>query len=282
MFFSFFTVVRTIGTVAYTTTNDWDNSIFGMVNFLRNQYKEKHQKDKGKKGFKKEKEEEIEKLNNKIKHLENLNDVKQKTIEMYNRFNANLEISGFETGNEMKRGRFLNDMGLPSELLFDEEKASYPDNSCVLTDLGLPESLKFMNTLNGKKYNDCALEFKCSIYMVESKTPSSSKYSSPPALPSSEKLINVEEAPLVNGEEPKKEKKIFSFWKKNSTTISQLDHCDIEVQNKNNEVQNVEETSDTPPPSNPSTPTLLPEPDSQISCLETESTQKIETLSEST
>jgi hypothetical protein len=125
--------LKTIGTVAYTTTNDWDNSIFGMVNFLRNQYKEKHQKDKGKR---KEQEEELERLNDEIKHLENLNDAKQKTIELYKRFNANLEISGFESGNEMKRGRFLKDMGLPSELLFDEEKASYPNSCCVLTDLG--------------------------------------------------------------------------------------------------------------------------------------------------
>jgi len=51
LFFSFFSVVKTLGTIAYTTTNDWDNSIFGMVNFLKNQ---------AKKDFKREKDEEIE------------------------------------------------------------------------------------------------------------------------------------------------------------------------------------------------------------------------------
>jgi hypothetical protein len=119
--------------------------------------------------------------------------------------------------------------------------------------------------------------------MVESKTPSPSIYSSHLVLPSSEELIDVEEGPLLNGEGPKKGKKRFAFWKKNSKTISQLDHSDIAVQNKNKEVQNEEETSDTTPPSNPSipsTPTLLPEPDSQISCAG--STEEIELNKEET
>ena len=131
--------MRTIGTVAYTTTNDWDNSIIGMVNFLRSQYKENHPK------------------------------VERKDLET---FNADLKISGFETGNEIERGQYLTEMGLPLELLFDKEKASYPDKSCVLTDLSLAESFKFMKTLHGKKYNDSALQLKCSIYIIDSKIPS--------------------------------------------------------------------------------------------------------------
>merc|ERR1712179_601619 len=184
----------------------------GMVNFLKNQYKEKHQKAKTEMDLKMEKEEEIEMLNDKIKHLETLNDVKQKALDFHNRFNADLEISGFETGEDgMKRGRFLNDMGIPTELLFDKDKASFPDKSCVLTDLCLPESLSFMNTLNGKKYNDSPLNLNCSIYIEESKIPSSPNSPSIIPMPISEEL---EDTQLLNGDlqksmdekEPKKKK----------------------------------------------------------------------------
>jgi len=65
---------------------------------------------------------------------------------------------------------------------------------------------------------------------------------------------------------------MFSFLK--SKTASQIDNSenknDEEVQNTDAKIN--EETSDTPPPSCPSTPTLLPEPESQIS--DTESTQE--------
>ena len=274
----------------------------------------------------KEKEEEIEMLNDQIKHLVNLNDVKQKTIDFHNRFNADLEISGFETGEDgMKRGRFLNDNGIPSELLFDKDKASFPDKSCVLTDLGLPESLRYMNKLHGKKYNDSALNLNCSIYLGESKIPSSPNSPCIIPLPISEELEDVENTQLLNDDlqnsmnvkEPKKKRNSFLCWRSNSTA-SQLDHSDFELpdkineedventqllngdlkkrnilpflnsktasqldhsENKNNEevqqgeAKKIKDTiSATPPPSCPSTPTLLPEPDSQIS--DTESTQE--------
>jgi len=325
LFFSFCSVVKTLGTVAYQTTNDWENSIFGMVKVLKNQYKETHQKAKDKKDSKREKEEEIEMLNDQIKHLETLNDVKQKTIDFHSRFNADLEISGFETGEDgMKRGRFLNDNGIPSELLFDKDKASFPDKSCVLTDLGLPESLRYINKLHGKKYNDSALNLNCSIYIGESKMPSSPNSPSIMPLPISEELEDVENTQLLNGDlqksmnvkEPKKKKNSFLCWRSNSIA-SQLDHSDLELHNINNEedventqllngdlqkknrfpllkskttsqldhsenqndeevqqadAKNNKENGDTPPPSCPSSPTLLPEPDSQIS--DTESTQE--------
>jgi len=316
LFFSLCSVVKTLGTVAYTTTNDRDNSIFGMVNLLKNRYKETHKKAKA------TKEEEIEMLNDQIKRL---NEDKQKTIDFHNRFSADLKISGFETGNEIERLRFLKDMGLDPELLIDKDKASFPDKSCVLTDLGLPESLSFMNTLNGKKYNDSPLNLNCSIYIEESKIPSSPNSPSIIPLPNSEELEEVEDTQLLNDDlqksmnvkEPKKKKNGLLCWRSNSTS-SQLDDSDLELQNTNNEkdveqtqllngelkkqnrlpflksktasqldhsenendeeVQNTdaknnEDTSDTPPPSCPSSPTLLPEPESQIS--DTESTEEI-------
>ena len=231
MFFSFCTVVKTIGTVAYTTTNDWDNSIFGMVNSLRNQYKKKHQKVKGKKDLEMERQEEIEKLKSDMKHLETLIEVKQKSIDIYNSFNANLEISGFETGNENERGEHLNEMGLPLELLFGgNKKASYPDKSCVLTDIGLPEGVRFMKKLYGKKYNDSPLQISCSIYMTESKipspSPSPSKCLSITPLPRNEEMLEVEKTQLLNEELKStkmkrglnKGKTVFSLgcWRKSS------------------------------------------------------------------
>jgi len=315
LFFSLCSVVKTLGTVAYTTTNDRDNSIFGMVNLLKNRYKETHKKAKA------TKEEEIEMLNDQIKRL---NEDKQKTIDFHNRFSADLKISGFETGNEIERLRFLKDMGLDPELLIDKDKASFPDKSCVLTDLGLPESLSFMNTLNGKKYNDSPLNLNCSIYIEESKIPSSPNSPSIIPLPNSEELEDVEDTQLLSGDlqksmnmkEPKKKKNPLLCWRSSSTSF-QLDDSDVELQDKTNEsdVENTqllngdlkkknmfpflkskttsqldsdnktdeevhqeevkvnEETSDTPPPSCPSSPTLLPEPESQIS--DTESTQEI-------
>ena len=282
MFFSFCTVVKTIGTVAYTTTNDWDNSIFGMVNFLRNQYKEKHQKVKGKKDL------EIENLKGDIKHLQTLIEVKQKSIDIYNRFNAKLEISGFETGNENERGEHLNEMGLPLELLFGgNKKASYPDKSCVLTDIGLPEGVRFMKKLYGKKYNESPLQISCSIYMTESKipspSPSPSKCLSVTHLPSNEEMLEVENTQLLNEELKStkmkglnKGKTVFSLgcWRKSSKCSSQLDNSDFEKYKLNNEevpgagaeAQISEQISETPPPSYPNTPTL--EPDSEISCIE--------------
>jgi len=280
LFFSFCTVVKTIGTVAYTTTNDFDNSIFGMVNTLKDQYKKKHQKVKGKKDL------EIEKLKGDIKHLETLIEVKQKSIDIYNSFNAVLEISGFETGNENERGEHLNDMGLPLEILFGgKKKASYPDNSCVLTDIGLPESVRFMKKLYGKKYNDSPLQMNCSIYMAESKisspSPSTSTFSSVTPLPSSEEILDVEHTQLLNEELKStkmkglnKGKTVFSFgcWRKSSNNSSQLDNSDFEMFEQNNEEVSgedaivSEQSSETPPPSYPNTPTILP--DSEISCIE--------------
>merc|ERR1711860_140246 len=82
---------------------------------------------------------------------------------------------------------------------------------------------------------------------------------------------DVENTQLLNGDLQKKSR--FPFWR--SKTVPQLDHSenknDVEVQNT--DAKNNEETSDTPPPSCPSTPTLLPETESQIS--DTESTQEI-------
>ena len=243
LFFSFCSVVKTLGTVAYQTTNDWDNSIFGMVTFLKNRYKETNRrksiKANSKKNFRREKEEEIKMLNNQIKQLnedkqiltnekekakkefkreiKHLNEDKQKTIDFNNRFNANLKISGFETGNEMERGRFLKDVGIPPELLFD--KGSFTDKSCVLTDLNLPESLNFMNTLHGKKYNDNALDINCSIYIVESKIPSSPNSPSIIPLQISEEFEDDENTQLLNGDlqktmnvkETEKKKEQFSL-----------------------------------------------------------------------
>jgi len=294
LFFSLCSVVKTLGTVAYTTTNDRDNSIFGMVNLLKNRYKETHKKAKA------TKEEEIEMLNDQIKRL---NEDKQKTIDFHNRFSADLKISGFETGNEIERLRFLKDMGLDPELLIDKDKASFPDKSCVLTDLGLPESLSFMNTLNGKKYNDSPLNLNCSIYIEESKIPSSPNSPIIIPMPTSEELeentqlLNGDLQKSMNEKEPKKKKNYSLLCWRSSSTSSQLDDSDLKKQNRlpflkskttsqldhsenknDEEVQNTdakinEETSDTPPPSCPSTPTLLPEPESQIS--DTESTQEI-------
>jgi len=292
LFFSFCTVVKTIGTVAYTTTNDWDNSIFGMVNSLRNQYKKKHQKVKGKKDLEMERQEEIEKLKSDMKHLETLIEVKQKSIDIYNSFNANLEISGFETGNENERGEHLNDMGLPLELLFGgKKKASYPDNSCVLTEIGLPESVRFMKKLYGKKYNESPLQMNCSIYMAESKissqSPSPSKFSSVTPLPSNEEILDVENTQLLNEELKStkmkglnKGKTVFSFgcWRKSSNNSSQLDNSDFEMFEQNNEGVSgadavvSEQSSETPPPSYPNTPKIVP--DSEISCIESSEQSK--------
>jgi len=255
LFFSFCSVTKTLGTVAYQTTNDWDNSIFGMVTFLKDRYKETHQKAKTKKDFRREKEEEIKMLNDKIKQkaeakevfkrekeeeiemlndqIKHLNEDKQKSIDFNNRFNATLKISGFETGNEMERGRFLKDEGVPPELLFD--KGSFTDKSCVLTDLGLQESLSFINTLHGKKYNDCDLNLNCSIYIGESKIPSSPNLPRIMPLPISEEVTDVENTQLLNGDikekEPKKGKNKVPFWR--SKTASKLDHSDFELQNGN-------------------------------------------------
>jgi len=286
LFFSFCTVVKTIGTVAYTTTNDWDNSIFGMVNTLKDKYKEKHQKVKGKKDL------EIEKLKGDIKHLETLIEVKQKSIDIYNSFNADLEISGFETGNENERGEHLNDMGLPLELLFGgQKKASYPDNSCVLTEIGLPESVRFMKKLYGKKYNESPLQMNCSIYMAESKissqSPSPSKFSSVTPLPSNEEILDFENIQLLNEELKStkmkglnKGKTAFSFgcWRKSSNNSSQLDNSDFEMFEQNNEEVSgadavvSEQSSETPPPSYPNTPKIVP--DSEISCIESSEQSK--------
>jgi len=257
LIFSFCSVVKTLGTVAYQTTNDWDNSIFGMVTFLKDRYKETKAKKEEEEEIKmlndqikhlNEKEEEIKKLNDQIKHLhedkqilthqktrekeeeiemlndqlKHLNEDKQKTIDFNNRFNANLKISGFETGNEMERGRFLKDVGIPPELLFD--KGSFTDKSCVLTDLTLAESLDFMNTLHGKKYNDSALNINCSIDIVESKIPSSTNLPSIMPLPISEEATDVQHTQLLNGDikdkKAKKEENNFSVGRSKTDSNS--------------------------------------------------------------
>jgi len=298
LFFSFCTVVKTIGTVAYTTTNDWDNSIFGMVNSLRNQYKKKNQKVKGKKDLEMERQGEIEKLKGDIKHLETLIEVKQKSIDIYNSFNANLEISGFGTGNESERGEHLNEIGIPLELLFGgKKKALYPDNSCVLTDIGLPESVRFMKKLYEKKYNDSPLQMNCSIFMLESKisspspSTSPSKFSSVTPLPSTEEILDVEHTQLLKEELKSmkmkglnKGKTVFSFgcWRKSSNISSQLYNSDFEMFVKNNEevpgadVIVSEHSSETPPPSYPNTPALVP--DSEISYIESSEQSKNENI----
>lgn len=252
-----------------------------MVNLLKNQYKEKHQIRKESRTLKKEKQDKMEKLNDKLVHLETLIEDKQKTIDFYNSFHANLVISGFEEGNEMKRGKYLKDMGLPTELLFDEEKASYPDKTCVLNDIGLTESLRYMKTLNEKKYNDFPLELTCSVYMVKSKLPS------PSPSPSKHSFITT---PLLSSEEDvengniksesiivkKKRKQFFpdSCWRKNSDTSSQHhENSDLEMQNNSKEVQKAdikiyEEISDSPPTSDAGTPSLEEKPDAQVNFTE--------------
>merc|ERR1711860_229333 len=101
---------------------------------------------------------------------------------------------------------------------------------------------------NGKKYNDSPLNLNCSIYIEESKIPSSPNSPSLIPLPNREELEDVEDTQLLNDDlqksmnvkEPKKKKNGLLCWRSNSTS-SQLDDSDLELQNINNE-KDVENT----------------------------------------
>ena len=127
--------------MSWTTTYDWDNSFLGLVNSLRQSYKEKKRREDA--------EEERERLR-----------------VVCNEFGANLTISGFKNCSDLDIARFLERKGIQHEILMDED-AAYSEGACDLKNLSVIDSLLYMKALNGQECKDSPIHTQCSVHLLE-------------------------------------------------------------------------------------------------------------------
>ena len=137
--------MKTIGVMSFTTTFDWDNSFLGLVNSLRQSYKEK-------------------------KQLEDAEELRERLRVVCNEFCADLKISGFENCSDLEIARFLEqEGGIEHKILMDKNRATYDINegSCVLPELSVFNSMLYMKSLRGQEFNDVSIETHCTIHLME-------------------------------------------------------------------------------------------------------------------
>ena len=128
--------------MSWTTTYDWDNSFLGLVNSLRQSYKEKKRREDA--------EEERERLR-----------------VVCNEFEANLEISGFENCSDLDIARYLEQRGIQHVILMDEDRAAFSEGTCELQNLSVIDSLLYMKALNGQECKDSPIHTQCSVHLLE-------------------------------------------------------------------------------------------------------------------
>ena len=124
-------IIKAIAGFTYTVTFDWNNSIIGIVNTLRKNYK------------KKEKFRQLDEEQNK-------NIISPSAC---GKFQATLQVSGFQDFSPANINKvqviqnFLRERGFSTEMLIDN--ASYSDSGdlCTFNKLKLVECIKYMKLL---------------------------------------------------------------------------------------------------------------------------------------
>ena len=137
--------MKTIGVMSFTTTYDWDNSFLGLVNSLRQSYKEK-------------------------KLLEDAEEERERLRVVCNEFCADLKISGFENCSDLEIARFLEqEGGIEHKILIDKNRATYDtmEGSCNLPKLSVLDSMLYMKSLRGQEFKDVSIETHCTIHLLE-------------------------------------------------------------------------------------------------------------------
>merc|ERR550534_3144005 len=142
--FSFISIMKTIGVMSFTTTFDWDNSFLGLVNSLRQSYKEK-------------------------KQLEDAEELRERLRVVCNEFCADLKISGFENCSDLEIARFLEYEGGIEHMILMDMRSTYDVNEglCVLPELSVFNSMLYMKSLRGKEFKDVPIETHCTIHLME-------------------------------------------------------------------------------------------------------------------
>ena len=127
-------IIKAIAGFTYTVTFDWNNSIIGIVDILRKNYKKKEKVRL-----------DVEKNKYSI------------TPSVFENFNATLKISGFENippaniNKVQNIQNYLREKGFSTDMLIDN--ASYPDSGdlCTFNRLKLVECIKYMEMLEDSK-----------------------------------------------------------------------------------------------------------------------------------
>ena len=134
--------MKTIGTMSWTTTYDWDNSFLGLVNSLRQSYKEK-------------------------KKMEDAEEERERLRVVCNEFGADLKISGFENCSDLDIARYLEQRGIQHEILMDEDRAAYDGGACVLQNVSVINSMLYMKSLRGQECKASLIQTHCSVHLLE-------------------------------------------------------------------------------------------------------------------
>ena len=136
--------MKTIGTMSFSTTFDWDNSFLGLVNSLRQSYKEQ-------------------------KRLEDAEEERERLRVVCNEFCANLKISGFVNCSDLEIARYLEQKGVQHEILMDQNRAVYAvaEGSCVLQNLSVLNCMLHSKSLKGQEFKDSPIQTHCSIHLLE-------------------------------------------------------------------------------------------------------------------
>ena len=142
LIFSFISIMKTIGTMSWTTTYDWNNSFLGLVNSLRQSYKEK-------------------------KRMEDAEEERERLRVVCNEFGADLKISGFENCSDLDIARYLEQRGIQHEILMDEDRAAYADGACVLQNVSVINSMLYMKSLRGQECKASLIQTHCSVHLLE-------------------------------------------------------------------------------------------------------------------
>jgi len=128
-------IIKAIAGFTYTVTFDWNNSIIGIVNTLRKNYK------------KKEKFRQLDEEQNK-------NIISPSACE---KFQATLQVSGFQDFSPANINKvqviqnFLRERGFSTEMLIDNASYSDSGDSCTFNRLKLVECIKYMEMLENSK-----------------------------------------------------------------------------------------------------------------------------------
>ena len=174
--------MKTIGTMSFTTTFDWDNSFLGLVNSLRQSYKEQ-------------------------KRLEDAEEERETLRVVCNEFCANLKISGFVNCSDLEIARYLEQKGVQHEIVMDQNRADYTvgSGSCVLKNLSVINCMLYSKALKGQKFKDSPIQTHCSIHLLEPE---------PIASASDGELVNVSEDEKDNTRASEKKSIVQKFLPK--------------------------------------------------------------------
>ena len=129
--------------MSFTTTYDWDNSFLGLVNSLRQSYKEK-------------------------KMLEDAEEERERLRVVCNEFCADLKISGFENCSDLEIARFLEqEGGVQHDIVMNRATYDVIEGSCNLPKLSVLNSMLYMKSLRGQEFKDVSIETHCTIHLLE-------------------------------------------------------------------------------------------------------------------